>query len=1189
MLRGTKARIGVIVLSILVLCGSTIGVMNVFADPNQPDMYYRIEPSEVVELDGTNAGEFSVSVIPIGKDILIHSFGGTFPANNPYITAVECGAEKSDSLAREDCDAPTGNFYSEYNDYTFFELDEAFFTIHFTVSPDTPAGDYDIPIHFYLLQAQDISDGSDIDESMINLYSTPQITVKRPQEVEFKNGYPETITEINEYYGTPLFTLYRSVVEGDGEILDVYEKNNGEDDEVVHVGPSGFSDRNYVTFEKAGDVEICALVEETEYYLETESCIPVHISKRTRPIESVTVADKEYDGTVDGEIGGIEFEWADLYKDITSDDYEAYVTLDNPNVGNTMATVEIQLTEEAEKRFIIPNNTFRVPARVVPADISNTITAGISPQEYDPSVDYQPVLADVTAEDEGIILEEGVDYELLYGGKKMYSEVQLTEAGTYDITISPLDGSNYTFEPFDVQFEIEQKEVFLNNISPDDKIYDASNETTVSYVILSEESLVEGVDFEAYASLESSDVGTWRGEAYVNLLNTNYYFYDDYETTPGYPEHHSNHTYLNVAGVEIFPRELTNDNTSYELDQTHFTYSGEEIEPFISLSISFVDGEEPEYPLSLGYDYEIEYPADTINYGIKQATITGKGNYCGSIGPIEYFIGMATVQDVQITTPDQTYTGEPLEPEPIITAIFNGERITFPASQYDIQHQEDFIDAGNYTYIAQESNNSNFHFSTTEATFTINPYEISSSDISLSESTYKYNGTSQTPSVTVTVGDTVISGDDYDVEYSSDTIGNDESDTTVTITVTAKEDVNITGSATVTYTITPRDVLVIDGIEDNQQIEYTGSPVALNGNVMVEENEGGIVAGDLTVTWYASDGTTVIDQPVNAGSYKVIYSYEDADYRGALVVNFEITKANSPSPAEMEAGFRIESGKTLADLDGARTNGFAWLDDSTTIVPGSNVYPATYTYNNDTVNYETRFLNVPVYGLARVDITTPDSEGGEITVSSQNVLEGETVTITIRPDFGYILSSITVNGVNRIGEVSANTLTIVAGANDLEIVATFVPIVYEVIEGAEQVYTINEDNGAEFRINANYELFANGGAVYVDDALVGPANYTSWDGSTYIKFTDEYMNTLAVGTHTLKVVFNDGGTATTTFTIAEPDSEDENGDNIVVPNTGFFTTIGGGVTATIGLPVIIFIVLTITRKIQRYKNSKNNT
>ena len=151
------------------------------------------------------------------------------------------------------------------------------------------------------------------------------------------------------------------------------------------------------------------------------------------------------------------------------------------------------------------------------------------------------------------------------------------------------------------------------------------------------------------------------------------------------------------------------------------------------------------------------------------------------------------------------------------------------------------------------------------------------------------------------------------------------------------------------------------------------------------------------------------------------------------------------------------------------------------------------------------------------------------------------------------------------------------------------PIVYEVIEGAEQVYTIDEDHGAEFRINASYELFENSGAVYVDDVLVDPANYTSWDGSTYIKFTDEYMNTLAVGTHTLKVVFNDGGTATTTFTIAEPESEDENEDNIVVPNTGFFTTIGGGVTAAIGLPAIIFIALTITRKIQRYKNSKNNT
>ena len=94
---------------------------------------------------------------------------------------------------------------------------------------------------------------------------------------------------------------------------------------------------------------------------------------------------------------------------------------------------------------------------------------------------------------------------------------------------------------------------------------------------------------------------------------------------------------------------------------------------------------------------------------------------------------------------------------------------------------------------------------------------------------------------------------------------------------------------------------------------------------------------------------------------------------------------------------------------------------------------------------------------------------------------------------------------------------------------------YEYIEGANQTYTIGED-GATFRINADYSLFENGGKVYVDDTLVSSDNYTSKTGSTIITFTKKYMSSLSEGEHTLKVAFNNGGSATTKFTVAKADT-----------------------------------------------------
>ncbi len=81
------------------------------------------------------------------------------------------------------------------------------------------------------------------------------------------------------------------------------------------------------------------------------------------------------------------------------------------------------------------------------------------------------------------------------------------------------------------------------------------------------------------------------------------------------------------------------------------------------------------------------------------------------------------------------------------------------------------------------------------------------------------------------------------------------------------------------------------------------------------------------------------------------------------------------------------------------------------------------------------------------------------------------------------------------------------------------------LSGANQ--TVALGSAAAFRIDYNYAAFR---SVAVDGITLTPADYTTWEGSTWVKLTPAYVKTLGIGTHTLSVYF-DGATATTTFTV----------------------------------------------------------
>ena len=123
------------------------------------------------------------------------------------------------------------------------------------------------------------------------------------------------------------------------------------------------------------------------------------------------------------------------------------------------------------------------------------------------------------------------------------------------------------------------------------------------------------------------------------------------------------------------------------------------------------------------------------------------------------------------------------------------------------------------------------------------------------------------------------------------------------------------------------------------------------------------------------------------------------------------------------------------------------------------------------------------------------------------------------------------------------------------------PKEYQVIEGANQKYTIDKDSDMTFRIDADYSLFDK--KVYIDNELVDVNNYTSKEGSTIIVFNKDYVSTLNVGKNTLKVVFSDNNEALTNFEIIKEEKNEIIKNPETIDNIEKYIAIG--IVAVIGI------------------------
>ena len=180
-----------------------------------------------------------------------------------------------------------------------------------------------------------------------------------------------------------------------------------------------------------------------------------------------------------------------------------------------------------------------------------------------------------------------------------------------------------------------------------------------------------------------------------------------------------------VKTFTINPKNLSEDNIVGELT-ANFEYDGEKHMPALD-RISYND-----HDLEYSVDYWTAYP-DSVNAGTgmedgdgvakgPRCEIIGKGNFTGKV--IRYYTIAKADFNVEIADiPEQTATGEPIEPE--LTVTFkntNNKTITVDASDYRAEYSNN-VNPGTATVILSSTGN-NFKTELTQTkTFIINGIE----------------------------------------------------------------------------------------------------------------------------------------------------------------------------------------------------------------------------------------------------------------------------------------------------------------------------------------------------------------------------------------------------------------------------------------------------------------------------------
>ena len=469
-----------------------------------------------------------------------------------------------------------------------------------------------------------------------------------------------------------------------------------------------------------------------------------------------------------------------------------------------------------------------------------------------------------------------------------------------------------------------------------------------------------------------------------------------------------------------------------------------------------------------------------------------------------------------------TYDGNPKKP----TGTISVNAGTVNVSDLEVKYQGTGTtsynsataptNAGTYTVTYKVPDANTNYTGTFSVAFTIKKAGLNK--VTLAKDTFEYIGTDITPT---------LNNVNSNIEVTGDTKAKNVSNNTITAKIKDKDNYEWKDGTTTD--------LVLNWSITQATPDYTVPTglTSVKGKVLAD------VALPTGFTWNAP--ATVLT--VGKTKYKATFTPTDTtNYKTITDINIEVNVKNTfdvitsvpggngtitPSKIDVIEGSKVKitfTPNTGYMIDKVLVNGIEKT------VTGNEIEITVDEEKTVEVSYKKIPFTITVEEVTGATVD-PD---GLVTVSY-----GDNKDFTITANTGYKLEKVLVNDVEKA--LDGNTLKLKNITSNMKIKVVVEKIEYKVIEGAEQTYTITEDTEARFRIDADYSLFNN--KVYVDNVLVDSSNYTSKSGSTIIVLNKNYVDTLAIGEHTLKVAFADGGEAETTFTIARKTENNNNNEN----------------------------------------------
>lgn len=527
------------------------------------------------------------------------------------------------------------------------------------------------------------------------------------------------------------------------------------------------------------------------------------------------------------------------------------------------------------------------------------------------------------------------------------------------------------------------------------------------------------------------------------------------------------------------------------LTYTNKTYDGGAIQPTGTLLVT--GGDVPANELEVLYEgtsangtnySSNSAPKDAGIYKVTYKVADSNENYTGSV-EYPFTISPKNVTAGMIDTiAAQEYTGSAITPELVVK---DGGVALISGTDFDFSYDEN-INAGENTATLTITGKGNYTGIASQ-TFTINPKDIKGAAITLQADSLGYTGLMQEVQITsVTLNQVPLTANDYDIVNNSNKQIN--ADASITLTIAGKG--NYTGTATTTWKIT-RATPALDNFDVtpdlSQKQTYDGKPK----EVTAKTKNGVIDMGDVTVYYEGISGTTYTRRetaPTNAGSYKVILS---------------VAEGKNYTAAEIEAGtLTIEKADlTVEDV----TEFFEYTKKGEQTINLAELVPGARSYTPDAYTNDNGILT------------------GDITIDATGIMK-------------FALSELTKDNIDK--KVTVPVIITSENYKDVTVEVTiYISPEYRIIDGAGSSWTQNTDGTVVIRGDGEFNRFH---AVKVDGKVIDPANYAAKEGSTIITLKAEYLKTLATGSHTFAIVW-DNGIAGTNFTVAANTSGNNSGNN----------------------------------------------